>query len=498
MQQLLFVDEDKQQKPTDSYVELGFDDFFNSMPDNQPTEVALLNQQNNTPVVNSHIDEKKNLYIYGSNWIVLQNRLLHAITNLTLNERRLILFLSPMVREDVEQRPDAYKRIFTVHALDFADHYNIDKKNVYRILAEAADGILTKAFWFWDFNSNHKKAYRTGSSWADYCVYKRTEGRIEISLSTFVVEMLTVFDRHNPFTKYKKEWISCLNLYSIDLFEIVISANYKKEKEVIYSISYLREKFGCVNKYPDFKDFRRYIIQPAIEQVKQYTPYEVGFELIKNSRTVEQIKFIFSNKEHVANKNRNQTATNITQLTNNPTVVSNKKQFKDVRIVLPEAIQEEIIQLYQNQQQMIDYSVKAANTYIDNLSKQNKPVNNPQGIYINALRENWGLNLLEEEKERLKKAEQQRLKRQQKQAEKQAKEQQHHEFEIRFAKAKEVFISLPESIQEITLDALQNSLPKHLLDKFIVNRNLCKKTKSQPFLQKEFQEYFLKIMDGNY
>ena len=42
--------------------------------------------------------ELQNKLIYGDKWFVLQNRLLNAISDLDLNERRLIMFLSPMVR----------------------------------------------------------------------------------------------------------------------------------------------------------------------------------------------------------------------------------------------------------------------------------------------------------------------------------------------------------------------------------------------------------------
>ena len=55
-------------------------------------EVAIINPQAVTRV-------------YGEQWVVIQNRLLNAITNLELNERRLIMFLSPIVRRGIEKDP---------------------------------------------------------------------------------------------------------------------------------------------------------------------------------------------------------------------------------------------------------------------------------------------------------------------------------------------------------------------------------------------------------
>ena len=40
--------------------------------------------------------------VYGEQWIVIQNRLLNAISHLELNERRLIMFLSPIVRKAID------------------------------------------------------------------------------------------------------------------------------------------------------------------------------------------------------------------------------------------------------------------------------------------------------------------------------------------------------------------------------------------------------------
>ena len=55
--------------------------------------------------------ENKPKPIYSDKWLVMQNRLLNAISDLDLNERRLIMFLSPLVRKHVENDPDARKRL---------------------------------------------------------------------------------------------------------------------------------------------------------------------------------------------------------------------------------------------------------------------------------------------------------------------------------------------------------------------------------------------------
>ena len=130
-------------------------------------------------IANSQKDEEKaetgvevpiKLPVYSDKWVVLQNRLLNAITNLNLNERRLIMFLSPLVRKDVDKYPQKNRRVFTIKALDFADRYKVDDGNVYRILESTAMSILNKSFSFWNFDEN-QRTYQTGSSWIDFCDY---------------------------------------------------------------------------------------------------------------------------------------------------------------------------------------------------------------------------------------------------------------------------------------------------------------------------------------
>ena len=85
-----------------------------------------------------------NTQTYSDDWIVMQNRLLHAISRLSVNERRLVLLLSRIVRRETAENPR--KRTFYVNAMDFAEEYNITPKTVYRTLEEVAKSIQHKPF----------------------------------------------------------------------------------------------------------------------------------------------------------------------------------------------------------------------------------------------------------------------------------------------------------------------------------------------------------------
>lgn len=240
--------------------------------------------------------------VYGENWVVLQNRLLNAISDLSLNERRLIMFLSPLVRKAVDIEPN--KKTFLVSAKDFAKEYNISDKTVYRTLETIAKTLHGKVFYIWLWRGNIKN--ERGISWIAECEYLNAQGGIEIELTNTVIEMLTVFDKANPFTKYEREMITSLGGYGIILFELIASCMHQQHKQKSYTIEYLREKFNCVDKYSIISEFKRNVLDPAIRDIHQHTPYRITYNQVKKGRKVTDMVFSF---ENTANKVSNGKAT---------------------------------------------------------------------------------------------------------------------------------------------------------------------------------------------
>ena len=234
--------------------------------------------------------------IYGDKWFVIQNRLLNAIANLNLNERRLIMFLSPVVRKAVDTDPT--QRIFTVRVSDFANEYGIKGNYLYKELETIADTILEKVFFFWyDYKGNQAKK---GVSWVSECDYIEHEGLVRVKLDDTVIEMLTVFDKANPFTKYERKMIVDLGSYGIILFELIASCMHQQHKQKAYTVEYLRAKFNCVNTYLPIYDFRRYVIDKAIKDIEKHTPYRITYTQNKKGRVVSEIVFSFKDLRYNA------------------------------------------------------------------------------------------------------------------------------------------------------------------------------------------------------
>jgi len=220
----------------------------------------------------------------------MQNRLLNAITDLSFNERRLIMYLSHIVRKTIDNEPS--QRTFVVTGIEFEKEYGGGRNNVYDTLQQVADSLLNKAFFFWSFGKN-ELGNRKGSSWVAECEYIKRGGRIEITLTDTVTEMLTVFDTHNPFTKYEREYIINLGSYGIILFELINSCLFLKGKRKSYSMKYLREKFNCTDKYSRPNDFKKHVIDKAIEEIEEHTPLRISYTQVKDGIFVSELVFTF-------------------------------------------------------------------------------------------------------------------------------------------------------------------------------------------------------------
>lgn len=233
-------------------------------------------------------EKREMTYAHSEDLIIIQNRLLHAISHLTLNERRLILFLSPIVRKQIEKYPN--NRVFYVYVQDFIDEYGIKSKKYYGELEKIADSILDRNFFFWYKTQNGRA--KKGVNWVSECDYIENEGMIKVRLDNTVIEMLTVFDKTtgNFWTQYQKEWIINLGAYGIIMLEMILSS---KENKGHYTIEHLREKFNCVENYPVFGDFRRYVIDKSIKEIHTHTPIKISYEIHKKSRSVTGLTFSY-------------------------------------------------------------------------------------------------------------------------------------------------------------------------------------------------------------
>lgn len=261
------------------------------------TTINIKTTTTNSSIVKKEDDKTENpSKIYGDNWIVMQNHLIHAISDLDLNERRLVLFLSPLVRKVVDIDPNATR--FIIDANKFAVEFSLNGNDYYEVVRNATFSLQDKVFWGWDFDKNDKVDYAARIGWISVAVPKYRSSLVEVELNSSVIKMLSVFDRKNPFTKYQKDLIMNLSGDGLVMLELVASFEYKRSKQESYTVEFMREKFNRVDTYENISEFKRSVLDKAIKELAKHTPYIVTCKSEANRGGREITDFVL----HVSKK----------------------------------------------------------------------------------------------------------------------------------------------------------------------------------------------------
>lgn len=130
-----------------------------------------------------------------------------------------------------------------------------------------------------------------------------------ITLDKAIVELLTSFKFNShknlvQFTSYEYETIKKLkNVYSQKMF-ILISA-WKTKPSFTVSVEKLRLLLGTTsvvskkNLYPNFKDFRKRIINETIDNINEISDYKIDFVINTELKEAESLTFILAKKDTI-------------------------------------------------------------------------------------------------------------------------------------------------------------------------------------------------------
>lgn len=211
--------------------------------------------------------------------IVKDNRLINASYQLTLAEQRLMLACISQIDSRCAIDPSTE---FEVKAGDIADLVGSDNSNNYRDLKQAVDRLYGRSISYSDGDKVVK--FR----WIQKATYTSKSGTVSVKFSDDIIPYLTQLTSN--FTKYKLGSVSKFkNVHTIRIYEILVQWMAKGEREV--SIDELREMLAV--KYQEFRDLRRYVVQPAIDEINEYSNLwcELGFRKCGRKVTHFQFKF---------------------------------------------------------------------------------------------------------------------------------------------------------------------------------------------------------------
>lgn len=219
------------------------------------------------------------------------NALVEASYRLSLAEQRIVLACIAQIRRGEEVTDDV---MYEVSAAQMAEMAGTDVKTAYRDLKAAADRLFDRRVAFFEQPLGTPSRTVLITRWVQSVRYVEAEGRVELRFSRDILPYLTRLQVE--FTRYPLSDVAKMNsVYAIRLYEMLVQWDGAGTRTV--DIPWLREAFQLEARYPAFKDFRRWVIEPAVAQVNEHTSLVItSWKTIRTGRKTTHVKFNFRAK----------------------------------------------------------------------------------------------------------------------------------------------------------------------------------------------------------
>ena len=225
--------------------------------------------------------------------VVKDNALIQASYMLDLVEQRLMLLAIMEARETGKGiAPDS---LLQIHAHSYAEHFDVNKETAYTVMKDASKGLFDRYVTYHDKNPKTGKDRSFHCRWVDKIGYEKDTGIVYLRFTHDVVPLITRLEQQ--FTSYDIEQISSLNsTYAIRLYELLIQWR-SVGKTPLFDLQQFRQQLGVEPvQYKTMSNFKKYVLDFAVQQVNEHTDITVKYDQHKQGRTITGFTFNFKVK----------------------------------------------------------------------------------------------------------------------------------------------------------------------------------------------------------
>ena len=222
--------------------------------------------------------------------VTQSNLLIEASYQLTLEEKRLIIV--SIARID-SRKPLGDGKPIKITAETYSDIFKLDVNSTYGQLQRAAEQLFDREIKFKDEETGDQG----GQRWVSKVVYHKRQGAVSLWYSEHVMPYLS--NLHSQFTPYKLENVrSIKSVYAIRLYELV--SQYSSVGRRWITVKDFRDMFQLHDKYKNFSDLKRWVLNPSIKELNRKSNYDISFDVEKAGRAVNKIILSFKEKDQLA------------------------------------------------------------------------------------------------------------------------------------------------------------------------------------------------------
>lgn len=233
--------------------------------------------------------------------VVKSNAMIEASYRLTVQEQRILLAAISQIQQG-EAVTD--QQLYKISVHDIAEVSGISPRSLYKELEDAAIRLKRREIRIPNKpNSKNKRHKVLITCWLQSVQYTPNSGAVELRFSHDILPYISQLTEQ--FTIYKLKDIAKLSSsYSIRLYELLIQ--WKSKKSRIVELEWLRDRFLLNEKYQNIKDFKKWVLEPAIQQINASTNMWVKWDQKKTGRKVTHFVFDFGLKEDLKTNKKSQ------------------------------------------------------------------------------------------------------------------------------------------------------------------------------------------------
>jgi plasmid replication initiation protein len=225
--------------------------------------------------------------------VSMSNSIVSAAHALTLAEKRI---MSAALAQLDSMAKTAPTKAVKVTALEYAECFDIDETTAYEQLKKGADGLFERIIRRLVPTPYGKKLEKI--RWIDRALYHPGEGYVEINFSNQVAPYLMALEKR--FTTYRLEQTRALrSIHSWRLFE-----NLKRwESTGLWRVSIedFHHAMESTKSYREnFAQLRKWVIEPAVRELKELSGLEITWEAHKTGRKVSTLLFRFKTADQMS------------------------------------------------------------------------------------------------------------------------------------------------------------------------------------------------------
>ena len=226
---------------------------------------------------------KINGFVLNKNHVVKSNQVIEASYQLSAVEQRIVLAAISRIPKN---QPITDDELYPV-SVDELKQLGVHEKTAYRDLKEGINRLYERSI---NLSIDDKSIKMR---WVQDLQFLDSQSVIGIRFSKPILPFISNLSRE--FTKYALSDIAGINSgYGIRIYELLVQYRQIGKREI--SVESLRTMLELGKKYPLFADFKKRVIDTAIDQINEYSPLKVTYEQKKTGRKVTHIIFSFKEK----------------------------------------------------------------------------------------------------------------------------------------------------------------------------------------------------------